>query len=53
MTIFTQYKDPTEFTICHFHMTYEGYWHLITCMFKIEDYDDLAVKAVTGSYKKY
>ena len=45
MTIFTPYKDPT--------VSYEGHWHLITCMFEIENYDDLAVKAVTGSYENY
>ena len=45
MTIFTQYKDPSKFTICQFH--------LITCMFEIENYDDLAVKAVTGSSENY
>ena len=39
--------------IYYLSFSYEGYWHQITCIFERENYDDLAVKAVTGSYENY
>ena len=39
--------------IYYLSVSYEGYSHQITCMFERENYDDLAVKAVTGSYENY
>ena len=44
--------DPIEFTICQFHMKVID-TKLHVHIFERENYDDLAVKAVTGSYENY